>query len=330
MSTIKIRRGNNASLPSGGTVAGEPRFSTDTGQFYIDDGTNNIEITPNTTNVAAAGALMDSEVTNLADVKAFDPTDYAAASHTHTESDITDLGSYIEASGVTYENLNSNGDVGTGATQVAAGNHTHSGVYEPADATILKEADVDDTPVNGATTAPVSSNWAYDHDVSASDTVEGHVELATAAETTTGTDATRAVTPDGLAGSDYGKRVIGLQVFSDADDVATGDGAGDLFFRIPSVMNGWELVAVAASVQTAGTTGTTDIQIHNVTQATDFLSTKLTIDSGETDSSTAATAAVISGADDNVATGEQIRIDVDAVSTTAPKGLYVELIFQKP
>ena len=32
-----------------------------------------------TTNVTAAGALMDSEVTNLADVKAFDPTDYATS-----------------------------------------------------------------------------------------------------------------------------------------------------------------------------------------------------------------------------------------------------------
>ncbi len=32
---------------------------------------------------------------------------------------------FITASGVTYENLNTNGDVGTGASQVAAGNHTH-------------------------------------------------------------------------------------------------------------------------------------------------------------------------------------------------------------
>ena len=32
-----------------------------------------------TANVTAAGALMDSEVTNLADVKAFDPADYATA-----------------------------------------------------------------------------------------------------------------------------------------------------------------------------------------------------------------------------------------------------------
>lgn len=36
------------------------------------------------TNVTAAGALMDSEVTNLADVKAFDPADYATAAQGST------------------------------------------------------------------------------------------------------------------------------------------------------------------------------------------------------------------------------------------------------
>lgn len=48
-------------------------------------------------------------------------------------------------------------------SEKSAVGHTHSGVYEPVDATILRQADVDDTPVNGVTTAPVSSNWAYDH-----------------------------------------------------------------------------------------------------------------------------------------------------------------------
>lgn len=43
---------------------------------------------------------------------------------------------------VTFETLNANGDVGTNADQVAAGDHNHSGVYEPADATILKDADI--------------------------------------------------------------------------------------------------------------------------------------------------------------------------------------------
>lgn len=164
----------------------------------------------------------------------------------------------------------------------------------------------------------------------ATSSAAGKVELATGAETTTGTDTDRAVTPDGLAASDYGKRVVTLLPFDDSEDVATGDGAGDLFYRVPSVLNGYNLVAVAASVQTAGTTGTTDIQIHNVTDTADMLSTKITIDSAETDSSTAATAAVINSATDDVATGDSLRIDVDAVSTTAPKGLLVELTFQLP
>ena len=43
---------------------------------------------------------------------------------------------------ITYETLNSAGDVGTGAGQLAIGNHDHSGIYEPADATILKDADI--------------------------------------------------------------------------------------------------------------------------------------------------------------------------------------------
>jgi hypothetical protein len=155
-------------------------------------------------------------------------------------------------------------------------------------------------------------------------------EIATAAETTTGTDAARAVSPDGLAGSDYGKRAVSVLLVDDATDVATGNGAGDFFWRVPSILSGYNLVEVAAQVQTAGTTGTTDIQVHNVTQTADMLSTVITIDSAETDSSTAATPAVIDGANDDVATADQIRFDVDAVSTTAPKGLLVELIFQLP
>jgi hypothetical protein len=211
-----------------------------------------------TANVTAAGALMDSEVTNLADVKAFDPTDYATAA----------------------------------------------------------QGALADSAIQSTDTA--------------SDTAAGIVELATAAETTTGTDTGRAVTPDGLAGSIFGTQVVQLMVFDDSQDVATGDGAGDLFFRVPSTMNGMNLVAVAAAVQTAGTTGTTDIQVHNVTDTADMLSTVITIDSGETDSSTAATAAVINTATDDVATGDILRIDVDAVSTTAPKGLLVELQFRVP
>lgn len=169
----------------------------------------------------------------------------------------------------------------------------------------------------------------YANGQKASTTQAGFVtELATAAETTAGTDESRVLTPDGLSGSDYGKRVVGILAIDPATNTSTGDGKA--YFRVPSVMNGWNLVGVAAQVYTAGTTNTTDIQIRNVTDSVDMLSTKMTIDSGEKDTSTAATPAVIDTTKDDVATGDQIAIDVDAISTTAAKGLYVELIFQLP
>lgn len=160
--------------------------------------------------------------------------------------------------------------------------------------------------------------------VAASDIVAGKVELATAAETTTGTDTARAVTPDGLAGSDYGKRVVSI-LLNDGTSLTSGDGKA--YFRVPSVMSGWNLVAVAAA-RVSGT-GVPSFQIHNVTQAADMLSTNITIDSGETDSSTAAAAAVIDTGNDDVATGDRIRIDVDDAGTST-LWAEVQLTFQLP
>jgi hypothetical protein len=121
------------------------------------------------------------------------------------------------------------------------------------------------------------------------------------------------------------KRTVSIQIYAGTTSCATGN--GQAYFRVPSALNGMNLVSVAAAVVTAGTTGTMDIQIANVTDAVDMLSTKLTIDSAETDSSTA-TAAVIDTTKDDVATGDMLRIDIDAIhSGTAAKGLVVELQF---
>ncbi len=169
----------------------------------------------------------------------------------------------------------------------------------------------------------------------ASDTVSGIVELATAAETTTGTDAARAVTPDGLAGSDYGKRIIGVLVAEvGGTAITTGDGKAQ--FRIPSALNGYNLVAVSGNLSTVSSSGIPTVQIrrNRRTNATtradaDMLSTKLTIDASEFDSVDAAAAAVIDAANDDVVTGDAIYIDIDVAGTGA-KGLYVELTFQLP
>jgi hypothetical protein len=155
-------------------------------------------------------------------------------------------------------------------------------------------------------------------------------DFASIAEVSAGTSAVKSVNPDALAGSIFGTAVVPLIPFDSATACAVGNGAGSLLFRVPSTLNGMNLVGVAAAVGTAGTTGTMDIQIANVTQAADMLTTKITIDSAETDSSTAATPAVIDAANDDVATGDQLRIDVDAIHTTPATGLMVELQFRLP
>jgi hypothetical protein len=82
-----------------------------------------------------------------------------------------------------------------------------------------------------------------------------------------------------------------------------------------------------ARVITAGTTGTTDIQLCRIRSGTpvDVFSTKLTVDSGETGSDTAAAAVAINTSNDDLATNDLLRVDVDAVSTTPPQGLIVTL-----
>lgn len=62
-------------ISPGGTVDGRDVAADGTKLDGIEAGAD----VTDTANVTAAGALMDSEVTNLAAVKAFDPTDYATA-----------------------------------------------------------------------------------------------------------------------------------------------------------------------------------------------------------------------------------------------------------
>jgi len=179
---------------------------------------------------------------------------------------------------------------------------------------------------NGAIWKQITSSGTVE---SASDTVAGIVELATAAETTTGTDATRAVTPDGLSGSAFGKRVITVMLLDNATALAVKDGVASIYIPIPSELNGMNLVDADAAVGVVSSSDTPTIQIHNVTDNVDMLSTRITIDENEYTSYTAATAAVIDTTKDDVATGDLLRIDCD-VAGTGTKGLTVILSFQLP
>lgn len=120
-------------------------------------------------------------------------------------------------------------------------------------------------------------------------------------------------------------RTIQIALVAPTTDVITGD--GQYYFHVPASLDASVITAVHAMVVTAGTTGTTDVQIARVRSGTpaDVLSTKLTIDSTETGSDTAATPAVIDTGNDDLATNDILRIDVDATSTTKAKGLVITI-----
>ena len=138
------------------------------------------------------------------------------------------------------------------------------------------------------------------------------------------------VTVDGVLIKD-GKvattKAVSVQITDASTDITTGDGKAIL--NIPTLLDGYVLKRVAASVTTAPVGAAISIQINNVTDNVDMLSTRLTIDAGEKTSATAATPAVIDTSHDDVATNDVIRIDVDQVgSTTAGAGLVVRLEFE--
>lgn len=155
------------------------------------------------------------------------------------------------------------------------------------------------------------------------------VTMASSAEINTGTDATKVVNPDALAGSNYGRKVVEIPCTDPNGAVlAVGDGQG--YFIVPPEFNGMNLVAVAAAlVGVRSSSGLPTIQVANQTDAVDMLSTRITIDANEWTSYTAATAAVIDATKDDVATGDILRMDVDVAGTGA-KGLVVILTFQLP
>ena len=81
------------------------------------------------------------------------------------------------------------------------------------------------------------------------------------------------------------------------------------------------VTSVGASVDTAGVTSTTTIDIKK--NGVSILSTKITINSTETTSRTAATESIVDGTKQSFLTGDIFTFDITAISTTPAKGLTV-------
>lgn len=110
-----------------------------------------------------------------------------------------------------------------------------------------------------------------------------------------------------------------------APDLTTGDGqGGDVIYFVPSELDGLNLLSANACLVDPAT-GSTTVQIHNVTQAVDMLTGLITIDSTE-NCSMAGTPGVVDTANDDVAEGDGLRVDLDSVGSGA-RGLSVILTF---
>jgi hypothetical protein len=149
----------------------------------------------------------------------------------------------------------------------------------------------------------------------ASTTVKGIVELAINTEVNTGTSDALAVTPDALAGSNFGIRYVQVTL-NGTTALTTSEKA---YFRIPAGLTGMNLVSVAASVGTgaagSSSSGTPTFTVRNVTDNSQMLSTSLTVDANEYTSATAAAAAVIDTGEDDVVTDDLIEVAVTTAGT---------------
>ena len=206
-----------------------------------------------------------------------------------------------------YSHPNHSGDVtssGDGATTIATG--------------------VVDIAMHSATGTPGATNY-YRGDNTWSVPAGG--TYANASEINTGTEAAKANTPDALAGSIFGTKNVVVKAIADDGVLSTGD--GKLHFTIPVELNGMNLVSVGAHVYTASSSGVPNFQIHNATSGANMLSTAITIDQSENDSSTAGAPAVIDTAEDDVATADVLRLDCD-VAGTATTGMEIRMSFRLP
>ena len=203
--------GNNITV--GGTVDGRD-LATDGTKL---DGIEASADVTDATNVTAAGALMDSEVTNLAQVKAFDSSDYATAAQGSTADaalpkaggqmtgNITMSGSEtvdgrdLSVDGAKLDGIEASADV-TDTTNVVAALTAGTNVTIAGDGTISSAH-----PNISAASSSDNSGRTYIQDITLDS--DGHVTgIATATETVVNTDTNTTYSAGnglGLSGTQF-------------------------------------------------------------------------------------------------------------------------------
>jgi uncharacterized protein YqgQ len=145
-----------------------------------------------TTFIGAAGALMDSEVTNLAQIKAFDTADYATAAQGTTADSALQSGDLASAGALMDSEV-------TNLAQVKA--------FDTSDYATAAQGSTADTALQSGTIG--STVQGYDVDTLKADTADNLTAAFTAAVDDDGTLTTGTYTPTTAAGSNYKKIING-------------------------------------------------------------------------------------------------------------------------
>ena len=170
--------------------------------------------------------------------------------------------------------------------------------------------------------ATLSGNNTGDN-VAASSSTAGIAELATAAEIDTGTDTGRVIPVDQFVASNRNIRYLVFSLVASGTDVAVDTSIGGDFtipFTGTILQSDTDHDQLAATTDTAGTTGTMVVDVH-LNGTTIMTTNKLDIETTEKGTQTAATQPDLTTT--AITAGDILTFDIDAVHTTAAKGLKV-------
>jgi len=227
------------------SMIGTPKGTVD-GRNIAADGTklDGIEASADVTdatNVAAAGALMDSEVTNLAQVKAFDSSDYAtAAQGTTADAALPKAGGTMTGNIVLGDNVTT--QFGAGTDLVIKHNGTHSQINNNTGSLQLNQfANDQDVVINSDDGSGSTANY-FRADGSTGDAILYHYGSEKIKTQSGGVDVTGNITVSGTvdAGSVTSNIDINAQtgttyttVLADRSKLVTLDNASAITVTIP-------------------------------------------------------------------------------------------------
>ena len=284
-------------ITGAGTIALGINKATALSHLNVEDGAD----VTDATNVQAAGALMDSELTSLSGVKTLTvPDNTTVSSFGASLVDDADAA----AARTTLDVDQAGTDNSTDVTLAGSLDYLTISGQEITRNAIDLATDVTGTlPVANGGTGQTSLASVDAADLGAGASADGQVLMS-----------------DGSAGAAWEALPCEIGVACSDETTALTTGTAKVTFRMPYAMT---LTAVRASVTTAPTGSTLIVDINEA--GSSVLSTKLSIDATEKTSTTAATAAVIS--DSALADDAEITIDIDQIgSTVAGAGLKVWLI----